>query len=144
MIRHKKLFYTYTIIALNSTLLIISIASFYIYFKDTYNSNDLNVTTDIHLKYTSLNSFIVDFILYNYSDRNIEGINAYVDVYNKDMRLISSGKTLHFKPVNLNSQEGIKTEAKLYINEDYRNMRFLMIIPYSKEGTGKIMIFLLS
>lgn len=129
------------IIITNITFLIISIVSFHIYFKDSYNSNYFTFSNEIYLETASPNSFLCHFTLANFSDHNIENINAFVDVYDKNMKLISTGRTQFSESINLKSKQSCKTAAKISINENINNIKLLMIIPYSKEGTGKIAIY---
>jgi len=138
---NKKLFLKYMIIITNITFLIISIVSFHIYFKDSYNSNYFTFSNEIYLETASPNSFLCHFTLANFSDHNIENINAFVDVYDKNMKLISTGRTQFSESINLKSKQSCKTAAKISINENINNIKLLMIIPYSKEGTGKIAIY---
>jgi hypothetical protein len=141
MMINKKLFLKYMIIITNITFLIISIVSFHIYFKDSYNSNYFTFSNEIYLETASPNSFLCHFTLANFSDHNIENINAFVDVYDKNMKLISTGRTQFSESINLKSKQSCKTAAKISINENINNIKLLMIIPYSKEGTGKIAIY---
>ena len=141
MMINKKLFLKYMIIITNITFLIISIVSFHIYFKDSYNSNYFTFSNEIYLETASPNSFLCHFTLANFSDHNIENINAFVDVYDKNLKLISTGRTQFSESINLKSKQSCKTAAKISINENINNIKLLMIIPYSKEGTGKIAIY---
>ena len=138
MTTHNKSTYTSLTVIINFAALILALISFSLFFKHTGNSNDLMLWGETFADNITRDSFIFTFSLANLSDEKIGGIHAYVDVYDEKDVLIGYGGTVHDDIIAIRPGKVNDFTAKILLKENYNNIKYAMIIPYSEKGVGKI------